>query len=51
MTVIQKNAQGIVDNTIEELPSEILKGLCFNCENRKNCNWKEDRKLFCEHFE
>lgn len=30
---------------------EILKGLCFNCDHRKACTWKEDRKLFCEHFE
>lgn len=33
-----------------KLTQEMLKGLCFNCDHRKNCTWKEDRKLFCEHF-
>ncbi|MDT0686023.1 hypothetical protein [Autumnicola psychrophila] len=30
---------------------EMLKGLCFNCDNRRSCVWKENRKLYCEHFE
>ncbi len=33
------------------ISQEMLKGLCFNCDLRKTCTWKEDRKLFCEHFE
>lgn len=51
MTVLEKKAPGITEFTREEIPSEILKGLCFNCDNRKTCSWKEERKLFCEHFE
>jgi len=30
---------------------EMLKGLCFNCDHRKTCTWKEDRKVLCEHFQ
>ena len=30
---------------------EMLKSLCFNCENRNACSWKEERKIYCEHFE
>ncbi|MCB7480341.1 hypothetical protein [Christiangramia sediminis] len=30
---------------------EMLKGLCFNCDHRKTCTWKENRKIYCEHFE
>ncbi len=33
------------------LTQEILKGLCFNCDHRKTCTWKENRKIYCEHFE
>lgn len=51
MTVLEKNSTGTIHTTGEKIPSEILKGLCFNCENRKTCSWKEERKLFCEHFE
>jgi hypothetical protein len=32
------------------LPPEILKGLCFNCDHRTDCTWKEERKFNCEHF-
>jgi hypothetical protein len=35
----------------QRLPQEMLKGLCFNCDHRKYCTWKENRKLFCEHFQ
>ena len=31
--------------------SEMLKSLCFNCDNRPHCKWKEERKIYCEHFE
>lgn len=50
----------IKDKVIEAIPKkeqrngisqEMLKGLCFNCDHRKYCTWKEDRKLFCEHFQ
>lgn len=34
----------------QKLTQEMLKGLCFNCDHRKNCSWKENRKYFCEHF-
>lgn len=30
---------------------EMLKSLCFNCESRNTCTWKEERKIYCEHFE
>lgn len=33
------------------ISQEMLKGLCFNCDHRKTCTWKEDRKLLCEHFQ
>lgn len=35
----------------ESLPVELLKSLCFNCDNRFECKWKEQRKIYCEHFE
>ncbi|WP_189604013.1 hypothetical protein [Salinimicrobium marinum] len=33
------------------LTREMLKSLCFNCDNRRHCIWKEERKVTCEHFE
>lgn len=33
-----------------QLPQDVLKGLCFNCDHRKRCTWKENRKVFCENF-
>lgn len=39
--------QGIPVN----LPHEMLKSLCFNCDNRSHCNFVEKRKIYCELFE
>lgn len=36
---------------LKGLPQDMLKGLCFNCDHRKTCTWKDNRKLFCEHFQ
>lgn len=30
--------------------NDLLKSLCFNCDLRHNCIWKENRKLYCDHF-
>ncbi|WP_157893315.1 hypothetical protein [Salegentibacter sediminis] len=47
-----------VTKVLEELPdnlprpgNDLLKSLCFNCDLRHQCTWKETRKLYCEHFE
>lgn len=37
--------------TADNLTQDILKSLCFNCDLRKSCSWKETRKLYCEHFQ
>lgn len=53
MNLIKEKAKTTIPN--KKLPhnftQEMLKGLCFNCDHRKHCTWKEDRKLFCEHFQ
>ena len=33
------------------IPNEMLKSLCFNCDNRPHCVWKDERKIYCRHFE
>ena len=25
-------------------------GLCINCVNLTNCHWKENNKIYCEHY-
>ncbi|MDI9256738.1 hypothetical protein [Flavobacterium sedimenticola] len=27
-----------------------LLGLCCNCEQWRDCYWKENHKVFCEHY-
>lgn len=39
--------QGIPVN----LPQDLLKSLCFNCDNRSHCMFVEKRKIYCELFE
>ncbi|WP_175545979.1 hypothetical protein [Salegentibacter echinorum] len=36
---------------LEAAGSELFKTLCFNCNFRHNCSWKENRKMYCEHFQ
>lgn len=33
------------------IPKDLLKSLCFNCDNRSHCNFVEKRKIYCELFE
>lgn len=33
------------------LPVDLLKSLCFNCDNRSHCSYVEKRKIYCELFE
>ena len=33
------------------LPQDLLKSLCFNCDNRAHCSFVEKRKFYCELFE
>lgn len=47
---------------IEEVPMNVtittritpinipLLGLCSNCDQWRECHWKENHKLFCEHY-
>ena len=55
MTLIKDYAAGTDEGDLNDsslpLTSEMLKSLCFNCDNRKHCTWKDDRKRYCQHFE
>lgn len=53
MNFSEENARSVLPDKkhYKGITQEMLKGLCFNCDHRKTCTWKEDRKLFCEHFE
>lgn len=53
MNLIKERVKSTIPNEKlhNEVPQEILKGLCFNCDHRKTCTWKEDRKIYCEHFQ
>ena len=42
---------GTTEGPLHNLPQDLLKGLCFNCDHRKSCEWKNNRKIYCEHFE
>ncbi len=33
------------------LPTDLLRSLCFNCDNRSHCIFVESRKIYCELFE
>ncbi len=46
-TIEEKTKQPII---AAQLPQDVIKGLCFNCDHRHNCSWKENRKVFCENF-
>lgn len=32
------------------LKNNSISGLCSNCEQLPNCHWKENHKIFCEHY-
>jgi len=53
MHLIKEIAKATIPNREhpEGISQEMLKGLCFNCDNRRTCTWKEDRKFHCEHFQ
>jgi len=53
MNLIKEKVQTTIPNKKHHngVTQEMLKGLCFNCDNRKTCTWKEDRKIYCEHFQ
>ena len=37
---------------VNESEDQTLKeGLCVSCENRGNCLWEENNKIYCEHYQ
>ncbi len=36
---------------LKQAESDLFKALCFNCDLRHNCSWKQHRKMYCEHFQ
>jgi len=53
MNLIKEKAKATVKNKEHHngVTQEMLKGLCFNCDHRKTCTFKGERKLYCEHFQ
>ena len=54
MSMSETRAQDILKEeaiNLEDAGSELFKTLCFNCDFRHNCIWKENRKMYCEHFQ
>ncbi len=30
---------------------KLTKGLCISCENNSHCLWRQNDKIYCQHFE
>ncbi|RKS03152.1 hypothetical protein [Flavobacterium sp. 102] len=48
---------GIIDTynagiTVNESKEKTLtEGLCVSCDNRGNCQWEENNKIYCEQYQ
>lgn len=40
---------GIVANETKD--QSVKEGLCISCDNRGNCQWEENNKIHCEHYQ
>ncbi|UBZ07274.1 hypothetical protein LDL76_00845 [Salegentibacter mishustinae] len=54
MNIVEMERPSVVEESEKELQhagSELFKTLCFNCDLRHHCSWKDHRKMYCEHFQ
>lgn len=42
---------GIKSCGLEILQHQVKIGLCINCERNNYCSWKENKKIYCEHYQ
>lgn len=42
---------GIKSCTLETLRTQVVIGLCINCDRNNYCIWQEDKKVSCEHYQ
>jgi|GEM_PF-3768299 len=42
---------GIIYCSVETSIQPVVIGLCSDCNNNDHCPWKENQKIFCEHYQ
>lgn len=47
--IINTYNAGIVVNETND--QSVKEGLCISCENRGNCQWEENNKIYCEQYQ
>lgn len=45
------NFNGMVHCVNENAEKKQCDGICCNCQYHTVCVWKEDNKIFCEHYQ
>lgn len=38
-------------DNLQASDNKVMFGLCPYCANYTRCNWKMDKKIYCEHYE
>jgi hypothetical protein len=47
--IIDTYNAGIMANETND--QSVKEGLCVSCDNRGNCQWEENNKIYCEHYQ